>query len=278
MTGIGLAPIIRNAAIANAERPGDYRQDGLLHCGSCKTPKQTVVELFGRLTTVSCACDCAREAYEAERRADREADRRSRIIRLRAAGIADRGMGQMTFAADDGSNPDLIGKAKRYLAAWDRMLADNIGLVLWGNTGNGKTFAAACIANALIDQGVPVLMTNFARLLGEVTGMVSGDRVRYMDSLQSYDLLVIDDFGVERQSEFSLEQVYSVIDGRYKTRKPLIMTTNITLDQLKRPENMSHQRIYDRVLEMCVPLHFSGESKRKILASEKLEKAKEVLA
>ena len=88
-----------------------------------------------------------------------------------------------------------------------------MGLLLWGPVGTGKSFIAGCIANALLDQGVPVMMTNFARLLNKLTDMCVGDRNAYIDSFNSFPLLIIDDLGVERNSEFAREQVFSVIDS-----------------------------------------------------------------
>ena len=71
-------------------------------------------------------------------------------------------------------------------------------------------------------------------------------------------LLIIDDFGMERGTEYGLEQVYNVIDSRYRSRKPLIVTTNLTLEELQHPEDTAHARIYDRLLEMCSPSALLG--------------------
>ena len=75
--------------------------------------------------------------------------------------------------------------------------------LLWGDVGTGKSFIAGCIANALLDKGVPVIMTNFARLLNKLTDMYAGDRNAYIDSFNRYQLMIIDDLGIERNSEFA---------------------------------------------------------------------------
>ncbi len=73
------------------------------------------------------------------------------------------------------------------------------------------------------------------------------------------------------KSFFALEQIYNVIDSRYIASKPLIITTNLSLSELQdRGIQTDYRRIYDRVLEMCVPIFFDGESKRKDKAEEKL--------
>ena len=87
----------------------------------------------------------------------------------------------------------------------------------------------------------------------------------------------IDDFGMERGTEYGLEQVYNVIDSRYRSRKPLIVTTNLTLDSLQNPLDTAHARIYDRLLEMCAPILFTGENFRRETAQAKLNRLKELM-
>ena len=55
---------------------------------------------------------------------------------------------------------------------------------------------------------------------------------------------------------------------------PLIVTTNLTLDEIRHPQDTAHARIYDRLLEMCVPVSCIGVSFRKETAQEKLERLK----
>ena len=71
-------------------------------------------------------------------------------------------------------------------------------------------FFAGCIANALLDRDVPVLMTNFPTILNRLTGMFSEDRADFIASFDEYDLLIIDDLGVERSTEYAMEQMFFV--------------------------------------------------------------------
>ena len=132
------------------------------------------------------------------------------------------------------------------------------------------------IANALMEQEVPVRMTNFVRILNELNNSFSG-RNDIVDKLCCYPLLVIDDFGMERGTEYALEQIYNIVDSRYRSRKPLIVTTNLTLDEIRHPQDTAHARIYDRLLEMCVPISCIGVSFRKENAQEKLERLKSLI-
>ena len=70
------------------------------------------------------------------------------------------------------------------------------------------------------------------------------------------------------------ERIYNIVDSRYRSRKPLIVTTNLTLDEIRHPQDTAHARIYDRLLEMCVPISCIGVSLRKENAQEKLERLK----
>ena len=180
-----------------------------------------------------------------------------------------------TFENDNGRNPQMH-HAHRYVEQWQTMRTENIGLLFWGGVGTGKSFLAGCIANALMAQEVPVRMTNFAHILNELNNSFSG-RNEVVDRLCRYPLLIIDDFVMERGTEYALEQIYNIIDSRYRRRKPLIVTTNLTLDEIRHPQDTAHARIYDRLLEMCVPISCIGVSLRRENAQEKLERLKELI-
>ena len=136
---------------------------------------------------------------------------------------------------------------------------------------------AGSIANALMEQEVAVCMTNFARIMNELNSTFAG-RNEVVDRLCSYPLLVIDDFGMERGTEYALEQIYNIIDSRYRSRRPLIVTTNLTLTELKNPQDTAHACIYDRLLELCTPIACTGPSMRKNIGQAKLDLLKTLLA
>ena len=255
---------------------GDYiGEDGLIYCGNCHTKKQHRLSFQGREMTVPVVCKCEAEKRAAEEEKQRKEEELRRIRQTKTTCIHDRALLQCTFEADDGSLPQLAS-ARRYVETWEKRKAENIGLLLWGPVGTGKSFYAGCIANALIDRRVPVLMTNFPKILNKLSGMFSEDRNVFIADMMRYSLLIIDDFGIERGSEYALEQVYNVIDERYKTKLPLIITTNLSLDTLKNPPDIAHQRIYDRILSMCVPVKFSGASRRNKEKEQKYRSCREL--
>lgn len=255
--------IAQAAAEANAAQDGDYiSDDGLLYCGKCKTPKQCKVNIFGSERTVYCLCKCGVEKRDAEKAEQERRERLMKIQRMRQTGFPDGDMQNWTFENDDGKNEYISEIARNYVKNFDEMKKRGKGLLLFGTVGTGKTFISACIANALIDSGHACLVTNFARLVNTISGMFEGKQ-DYIDSLNRYDLLVIDDLASERDTEYMGEIVQNIIDSRYRAGLPLIITTNLTGDELKRPAEIRKQRIYSRLFEMCVPVEVKGKDRRK---------------
>ena len=251
-------------------------QDGLIYCRECHSPRQKELDLGQRKLRVRCLCVCEAVRQEITRGELRRQEFQDKVARNRTVGLAESALRKCTFENDKGYNPE-IAKARKYVENWEEMLASAAGLLFWGNVGTGKTYIAACIANALLDRGVQVMMTNFSRVLSDLPGMFSGDRNRYIDSFNRSPLLIIDDLGVERNSEFAREQVFSVIDSRYRSQLPMIVTTNLTPKEMKNPADLSRARIYDRVLERCTPIRVDNQNIREQNKADNLKKSKQLL-
>ena len=88
---------------------------------------------------------------------------------------------------------------------------------------------------------------------------------------------IIDDLGVERSAEYAMEQMFFVIDSRYRSRRPMIITTNLKLSELKNPPDLAHARIYDRILERCAPILFDGKNFREENAGATRQAAKDIV-
>ena len=198
------------------------------------------------------------------------------IRRRKAQGLQDRYLYECTFAHDNGENP-VMAKARAYVNHWKEAYQRNIGLLLFGDVGTGKSFVAGCIANALLDRDVPVLMTNFPTILARLSGTFGEDRADFLASLGDYDLLIIDDLGAERNTDYAMEQMFSIVDSRYRSGKPIIVTTNLKLDELKHPPDLSHARIYDRILERCAPILFAGKNFREENAASTIAAARQII-
>lgn len=234
----------------------DYTQNGLLYCGKCRTPKQADIEGIGRVP-VLCRCESERL-----RREKSEMERRDRYVNARHS--APSGL----RLVPEGDYCD--GRVASWLAKWPEMQRQNIGLLLWGDVGTGKTASAAHVVRKLDEQYVPCLMTSLGRL-------IDLERGRYATKLNGFDLLVLDDLGVERQSEYMTQKVYEVIDERVSRKKPMILTTNLSLNAMQHEADVSRRRIYDRILSVCVPVRFRGDSHRKAQAAALLHAAQKLI-
>ena len=264
-----------------APEPEDYTgEDGLLYCGKCRKPKESYFPegktLFGR-DRHPAECDCQRKIREERQAAEERRRHLDAVEELKRRGFPDQTMRGWTFENDNGENPQ-TATARRYVEEWEREYAENLGCLFWGSVGTGKSYLAGCIANALMEKEIPVYMTNFAAILNDLAASFEG-RNEYISRLCRYHLLIIDDFGMERGTEYGLEQVYNVIDSRYRSGKPLIVTTNLTLQELqlterkadraaRRPDCVTEIRMGNTVL---VVSGFFKESSTET-AADKMEK------
>ncbi len=263
-----LAELIQQPA---KKEPIDYIQDGLIYCGLCHTKKQCRIEIMGKMRIVSCMCKCKSEAYDAAELDLKQKKRAAHIKQLRIQNIQDKKILNYTF--DNAEPCEEIKKCQRYVERWEEMLRRNIGLLFFGEVGTGKTFAACCIANALIDRGIPVLVTSFPKIINS-----GWDKSNIIRQMHEFQLVVIDDFGTERENGYATETIYTVIDERYKSGKPLIITTNLTMEELRFPKGLDYKRINDRILELCTPICFRGMSRREKTRKEKLDLARQILS
>ena len=260
--------------------PEDYTgEDGLLYCGKCRKPKEAYfapdkAAIFGR-DRHPAECDCQRTAREEREAAEKRRRHLDTVEELKRRGFTDPTMRDWTFENDNGRNPQ-TGLARRYVEHWEDMRTDNIGCLFWGGVGTGKSYLAGCIANALMEKEIPVRMTNFALILNDLAASFEG-RNEYISRLCRYPLLILDDFGMERGTEYGPEQVFNVIDSRYRSKKPLIVTTNLTLDELKHSKDLARARIYDRVLERCVPLKINNQNIRELNAAANMQEVRKIL-
>lgn len=245
-----------------SRNPDDYLdENGLLVCGKCNSRKQCVVEFMGKIRKPFCLCNCETEKFELQGKEIIESEKIREINNMRYLGFHDKSMMNFTFEKDDESNPNLSLTAKKYVENFPKMIESGKGLLLFGNVGSGKTFIASCIANSLIDQGYPCMVTNFSRIINTLSGMYEGKQ-EYIDNLNKFDLLVIDDLAAERDTEYTNEIILNVIDSRYRSKKPLIVTTNLTAEEIHNQKDIRKQRTYSRLHEMCIPIGVYGNDRR----------------
>lgn len=262
--------------------PEDYRDnEGFLVCGKCGTRREMDIQLFPDkpLSRVPVMCQCRSEQYKREQERQKEQQRRMAMDEARETlieiGAAD--IPEATFSQNDNRSQKNTETLKRYVDKFETIREQNIGLMLYGETGNGKTFFAECIANALWDQGYFVWMTSIRSISGAMSGNFGENRAILLRRIAQVDLLILDDFGAERDTSFMNEQVYDIINERYKAAAPLIITTNLNPKAMTEAATLTERRIYERVLEMCTPVQIEGKTRRKANAANKIATLKTIL-
>lgn len=290
MSGIGevLNGVIKKAVENNPVEDGDYLDsEGFIVCGKCHTRRQVEIEVPDLKSDepgkkvrikVPVSCRCRAEKQREEEALRQKEKEMQAIASLKKQSLMDERLRDACFdnfkqTKDNAYNLKLCQRYARHL---DEMLEKNQGLLFYGGVGTGKTFAAACIANHLLDQRVPVVMTSFVKLLETMQGFKEEDSI-LISKLNRAKLLIIDDLGAERSTDFALEKVYNIVDSRYRARLPIILTTNLSMAEMKETVDIRYSRIYDRIFELCYPMQFTGPSWRKREASRRFDEMRSFL-
>jgi len=285
-----LGGLMAQAQRAGQPENGDYYDsEGFLVCGKCHTRRQVEVNMPDLKAVpfdpkkkvrvkmpVSCRCRAERR-YQEEQMLQQDKDMRA-MEALKRQSLMDERLRDVSFDSFRKTNDNAynLKLCLRYANHFDEMLAKNQGLLFYGGVGTGKTFAAACIANHLLNQRIPVIMTSFVKLMESMQGF-SEDDSALIARLNRAKLLIIDDLGAERSTDYALEKVYDIVDSRYRAKLPIILTTNLSMTELKESTDIRYTRIYDRIFEMCYPMQFKGQSWRKVEAARRFDAMKNFL-
>lgn len=267
--------IARQAEQANPKSEGDFVKDGLLHCGKCLTPKQAMIRqprLKGYeqgYKPMPILCECRKRELEAEKKAREAFERRGyRMKVLGKTGAAH------TFAADDRAEEYATRVSLGYVDCF-KEIADvkppipTDGLLFCGSTGTGKTYLCHAILNAVADKGYSIMAVTVGQFERKVW---SGDKGEIFRAVERVDLLLLDDLGAERLSNYVQQLVFDLLDTRVGARKPLLITTNLTKEQLTKPDSMEHRRILSRVLGAVSIVELTGKDRRAADFMEQSEK------
>jgi DNA replication protein DnaC len=237
----------------------------------------TDIEILGQLRRVPMLCRCHSEAYEREKKEAELKDLRRRLSKFKAYSLMDNRFEISTFENWEHrpDNRDEYTLGTKYCQMWEAMFSNNRGLLLYGKAGNGKTYLSFAIANELYKQGKAVMAISISKLLSIIKDSFDNHgelgEADVLNTVRDASLLVLDDLGVEYKTAWAYEKLYAIIDTRYRTGKPTIITTNFTLDALR--ENLAtidlrtrttdpSERIFSRITEMCAFHEVKGASWR----------------
>lgn len=137
---------------------------------------------------------------------------------------------------------------------------ENKGMMIYGPTGTGKTYAMYALAKAKRTIAKIYPVKNYVDLLSEFRDHIKqGWYFEKMKEICDEDLLFIDDLGAEKTTDFSQEFLYAIINRRYENMKRTFITSNLTLKELNERYG---SRIVSRIAEMCVLVELHGQDKR----------------
>lgn len=270
-----------------AEDQKDYiGPDGLLYCGICHTRKQVRLKMpealygSGVEHVFPCLCKHRQEEMKRKKEQDDFKEQMYRIGRLKDASLLDSAYKDATFSSyvQTEQNRKAEQIAQKYCDNFQQMFQKNQGLIFYGPVGTGKSYTAACIANRLMDRMTSVIMTSTVKIIQTMSQFTRREELQeYTKILQSPRLLILDDLGAERGTDFAIEQVYNVVDSRSRSGQPMIVTTNVPLSDMTHTPDIRYKRIYDRILATCYPVEISGRSFRMMLAEKRFDEMKEIL-
>lgn len=255
----------------------EYMKDGHAYCKACHERKDGEIRSFlDKNFIFKNNCKCDRERLEREKKREREQE----IEQLKRDCFISMSQWAYTFDNYRGEKDKSYIIARNFVKEYEQMKKENIGLLFCGTVGSGKTYLACSIANALIEEYmIRVKIRNFAQIINDLQkGGFDLDKNEYIEALTNVSVLILDDLGIERDTSYAKEQVYNIVNSRYLKQKPTIFTTNLPYEKIQNPDDgVEYERIYSRIIEMCIPVKVIGEDFRKRLQKEKLRKNKERL-
>jgi len=232
-------------------------------CPHCGVPRKTA----------TICPECATRLVAEEKAKQVERERQKRTARARRA-VSASSMGKLLEDAsfDKWEHRPELAKlytdCRDYAKEWPKRKAQGKGLVLAGLNGTGKSYLAACIKREVEGQGDVVVFVSVPDLGGRIRATWDREKgapteQEVFDAMVDADLLVLDDLGAEAPRPVTEEQLYRIIDGRYRNKRPMVVTANVSPQQF---DARFGARIADRLAEVCDLLVLNAKSYRKILA------------
>lgn len=227
-------------------------------CPTCGEELYKYDEEFKKYFHLNCLC--RRKEFE---QAEREAEDR-KLEELRKKLIPNERYRSFRFSTDDGKDPATTNILKRYVDNFGQCRKSGQGLLLWGSVGTGKTFYAMAVANALIDKKIKATYTTLSTVVKIAQDF--GNAEKRLNWLLDHSVIIIDDLGAQRDTDFANEQIYRFIDECNTRNICLVITTNLLREEMeaaaKDTSDLTRARIFSRILEKCFPIKVNAFKRR----------------
>ena len=177
---------------------------------------------------------------------------------LKKSNLGERFKGKTFDTYDPGDNVRAFKTCKAFAELSDYRVTPN-SLMICGGYGTGKTHLTAAICNRVLERGMPALFDTFSGHLENLKAEYQGGSQNYLEHLKTVPMLIIDDVGKEKQTEWSTAVMYNVINHRYVHYLPIVITSNFNEEQLA---DYFGGACYSRLKEMCALVVTTGADKR----------------
>ncbi|QRY18241.1 ATP-binding protein [Bacillus cereus] len=218
-------------------------------------------------------CECVVEREEAKIREAQNFAKKREIEKLFSISNLGERFSKSTFESflDRNGSETAYKVAVKYVKTFKEWNGES--LMLWGDPGNGKTHLAAAIVNELSKKGYIVVFQSVPELLQRIRSTFNSENkeneTQIMRALLECDLLILDDIGAEKTTEWVEEKLFNIIDGRYRKELPTLYTSNLEPKELK---NQVGKRSYDRMVETNLTVKNEAASYRREIAKQRLQR------